>query len=100
MEGFPVIRAQLSRRQCGPCLQLIDFTTEFADGCTIEGTKRKERLMRARFILLVFVALLMLRVNGSGQSAQLPPASDMKTVGLIGGTSWYSAVDYYRYINE
>jgi len=39
--------------------------------------------MRARFILLVFVALLMLRVNGSGQSAQLPPASEMKTVGLI-----------------
>jgi len=24
----------------------------------------------------------------------------MKTVGLIGGTSWYSTVDYYRYINE
>jgi len=56
--------------------------------------------MRARFILLVFVALLMLRVNGSGQSAQLPPASEMKTVGLIGGISWYSTVDYYRYINE
>ncbi len=56
--------------------------------------------MRARLILLVFVALLMLRVNGSGQSAQLPPASEMKTVGLIGGTSWYSTVDYYRYINE
>jgi aspartate racemase len=95
-----VIRAQLSRRQCGPHLQLIDFTTEFADDFTIEGTKRKERLMRARFILLVFVALLTLRVNGSGQSAQLPPASEMKTVGLIGGTSWYSTVDYYRYINE
>ena len=24
----------------------------------------------------------------------------MKTIGLIGGTSWYSTVDYYRYINE
>ena len=24
----------------------------------------------------------------------------MKTVGLIGGTSWYSTVDYYRYINK
>jgi aspartate racemase len=24
----------------------------------------------------------------------------MKTLGLIGGTSWYSTVDYYRYINE
>jgi aspartate racemase len=38
-------------------------------------------------------------VNGGGKS-QLPAASDMKTVGLIGGTSWYSTVDYYRYINE
>ena len=24
----------------------------------------------------------------------------MKTIGLIGGTSWYSTVDYYRVINE
>jgi aspartate racemase len=35
-----------------------------------------------------------------GQSAQLPPAADMKTLGLVGGTSWYSTIDYYRYINE
>jgi aspartate racemase len=28
------------------------------------------------------------------------PGPDMKTVGLIGGTSWYSTVEYYRYINE
>jgi hypothetical protein len=55
--------------------------------------------MKGSFILLVFVAL-MLQMNGSGKSVQLPPASDMKTIGLIGGTSWYSTVDYYRYINE
>nr|MBA3675447.1 aspartate racemase [Chitinophagaceae bacterium] len=24
----------------------------------------------------------------------------MKTIGLIGGLSWYSSVDYYRYINQ
>jgi len=24
----------------------------------------------------------------------------MKTLGLIGGTSWYSTVDYYRFINQ
>jgi aspartate racemase len=24
----------------------------------------------------------------------------MKVIGLIGGTSWYSTIDYYRYINE
>jgi len=41
-----------------------------------------------------------LKRNASGQSVPLPPASDMKTLGLIGGTSWYSTVDYYRYINE
>jgi aspartate racemase len=34
------------------------------------------------------------------QSAQLPPASDLKMIGLIGGTAWYSTIDYYRYVNE
>lgn len=32
--------------------------------------------------------------------AQLPPASDLKMIGLIGGTAWYSTIDYYRYINQ
>jgi aspartate racemase len=36
----------------------------------------------------------------SAQSAQLPAPSDMKVLGLIGGTSWYSTVEYYRNINE
>lgn len=45
--------------------------------------------------------LLFLTARGqSAQSAQLPPPSEMKTVGLIGGTAWYSTVDYYRYINK
>ncbi len=30
----------------------------------------------------------------------LPPPQSMKAVGLIGGTAWYSTVDYYRYINK
>ena len=38
--------------------------------------------------------------EGGRQSARLPSASDLKMVGLIGGTAWYSTVDYYRYINE
>ena len=38
--------------------------------------------------------------EAGGRSAQLPPASELKTLGLIGGTAWYSTVDYYRYINE
>jgi aspartate racemase len=48
---------------------------------------------------LFFIALTV-PVNRNGQSAQLPPATDMKTLGLIGGTSWYSTVDYYRHINQ
>lgn len=48
------------------------------------------------FLLIVFAGQLLL----NGQPAQLPPASDMKTVGLVGGMSWYSTVDYYRYINK
>ncbi len=55
--------------------------------------------MKTFFVGLLFIALTA-QVNTSGQSAQLPPASDMKTLGLIGGTSWYSTVDYYRYINQ
>jgi hypothetical protein len=41
-----------------------------------------------------------LKAQVGGQSAQLPAASDLKMIGLIGGTAWYSTVDYYRYINE
>jgi aspartate racemase len=41
-----------------------------------------------------------LMAEGGGQSTQLPPASELKMLGLIGGTAWYSTVDYYRYINE
>src|ERR1700757_5064075 len=48
----------------------------------------------------VFIVGPTLMAEGGGQSAQLPPASDLKMVGLIGGTAWYSTVDYYRYINE
>jgi len=28
------------------------------------------------------------------------PRNEMRTLGLIGGTSWYSTVEYYRYINQ
>jgi aspartate racemase len=34
------------------------------------------------------------------QSPQLPPPSNMKVLGLIGGTSWYSTVEYYEYLNR
>ena len=29
-----------------------------------------------------------------------PKILNMKTIGIVGGTSWFSSVDYYRYINE
>jgi aspartate racemase len=45
--------------------------------------------------------LLLLTAQGlNSQSTQLPPPSEMKTLGLIGGTSWHSTVEYYSYINQ
>lgn len=55
--------------------------------------------MKTIVIALVFLALTLQASHSQGPS-RLPPASEMKTLGLIGGTSWYSTVDYYRYINE
>jgi aspartate racemase len=48
--------------------------------------------------LLLFGAVAHLTLFA--QTTQLPPPSQMKTLGLIGGTSWYSTVDYYRFINR
>jgi aspartate racemase len=36
----------------------------------------------------------------SSAAAQPIPASQMKPLGLIGGTSWHSTVEYYRYVNQ
>jgi aspartate racemase len=35
-----------------------------------------------------------------GQAHELPTAANMKVLGLLGGTSWHSTVEYYRYINQ
>ena len=61
--------------------------------------KAQRRLMKAIVIASVFLALTLQARHNQGPS-QLPSASEMKTLGLIGGTSWYSTIDYYRYINE
>jgi aspartate racemase len=53
-----------------------------------------------RIYLGFFLIVLTAQGLQSGQSIQLPPASEMKTIGLIGGTAWYSTLDYYRYINK
>ena len=34
------------------------------------------------------------------QVHELPTAANMKVLGLVGGTSWHSTVEYYRYINQ
>lgn len=49
---------------------------------------------------LIALVLLLTSAELNSQSAQLPAPSDMKMIGLVGGTSWYSTVDYYRYINQ
>ena len=70
-------------------------------------TRRQTLFSGVRFAVAVsalnafpHLASALQQTGGNEKSAQLPPASSMKTVGLIGGTSWYSTVDYYRYINE
>lgn len=55
--------------------------------------------MKTNLIAFFLIVLAAQRIQG-GQSVQLPTASEMKTVGLIGGTAWYATVDYYRYINK
>jgi aspartate racemase len=62
---------------------------------------------RRRGALMKTIALSLLLFLGAtaeltlfAQSTQLPPASKMKTLGLVGGTSWYSTVEYYRYMNQ
>lgn len=55
--------------------------------------------MKTIVIAWMFLALTLQASHSQGPPP-LPPASEMKTLGLIGGTSWYSSIDYYRYINE
>jgi len=52
--------------------------------------------MRTALLLFLFCTSQVL----FAQPPQLPPPSDMKVLGLIGGTSWYSTVEYYGYLNR
>lgn len=61
--------------------------------------------LSTRIIVGLFLALTMPgtvapQSTAKSQSPGLPAAHEMKTIGLIGGTAWYSTVDYYRYINK
>ena len=59
----------------------------------------REQPVKVSIIVLLLIVLTG-QSTPTSKPAQLPPASDMKTVGLIGGTSWYSTVEYYQYINK
>ena len=56
---------------------------------------------RMKFNIVAFcLFVLTARPLSSENPVRLPPASEMKMIGLVGGTSWYSTVEYYRYINK
>jgi hypothetical protein len=57
---------------------------------------RRMKINIVAFCLFVLTAHPL----SSENPVQLPPASEMKMIGLVGGTSWYSTVEYYRYINK
>jgi hypothetical protein len=54
-----------------------------------------EVTMKAITLCLLFFGAIA-HLTLLAQVTQLPPPSQMKTLGLIGGTSWYSTVDYCR----
>ncbi len=54
---------------------------------------------KARGAMFLASALLAPVACGA-QPPPLPAPGDMKTIGLVGGTSWYSTVEYYRNINK
>jgi aspartate racemase len=58
-----------------------------------------EVTMKTTTLSLLFVGAIA-HLTLFAQATQLPPPSKMRTLGLIGGTSWYSTIDYYRFINQ
>lgn len=54
-------------------------------------------LTRRDLLSLLLLSAALPRAAVAGEKL---PAKEMKMLGLIGGTSWYSTVEYYRYINK
>ena len=81
----------LNRREL---LRLLGAGSAVTAVSAVDDIMRAEEPRRADAIMVGRGVM----AQGGGQSAQLPPASDLKMVGLIGGTAWYSTVDYYRYM--
>jgi aspartate racemase len=55
-----------------------------------------KHLTRRDLLSLILVSAIQPRAA----TAEQIPATEMKMLGLIGGTSWHSTIEYYRYINE
>lgn len=51
-------------------------------------------------LMVSLASLLAAPAALAGTDVRPPDPAEMKTLGLIGGTSWYSTIDYYRYINQ
>lgn len=56
----------------------------------------EKHLTRRELLSLILVSAL----QPAAAAAPRVPAAAMKTLGVIGGTSWHSTVEYYRYINQ
>ena len=52
------------------------------------------------FLFLIFVFACQNSDNATSKTNSPPNTHNMNILGLIGGTSWHSTIDYYRSINE
>jgi aspartate racemase len=68
------------------------------------GRTEVDMKRRLGLILLVTMLLVAVAVGGCASSpaanAGKSAAARMKTIGIIGGVSWQSSIEYYRLINE
>lgn len=55
-------------------------------------------MKRITFLFLLTCPIILLNSNTTAQTA--PSSPKLKTLGLIGGISWHSTVEYYSYINQ
>jgi aspartate racemase len=82
---------------CSPA-DLARMTLLLNQGPGLSGTRRMgKHLTRRDLLSLVLLSVIQPRASIAGQKV---PATEMKMLGLIGGTSWHSTVEYYQYINQ
>ena len=74
----------------------------YSQFCSLQNLVIIKMVTRKNFILsgvLSIVGLKLLGVTILHKKNNMNESA-MKSVGLIGGTSWHSTIDYYKYINE